>query len=259
MTLPTDIIDHILSLLQSDPVSLKKCAQSHPILSKVAERYIYANITILGDYDSGIVSDEVCLRVCELSKMLSDTPYIANYVRSLKIRFELDLEKISPMSSHFGSLRKIGLIHTGRLACWPDNMRTVLLDFLRLPSVVGMHLENFVLDYPLLCRCQTLKTLTLSRCLYYPMDLTDTRGTPCPPLLKSLSIDNCDGEFLRDISPWAQTLPLRSVSLLRLGNSTSFSRSSLFPQFLLGCESFLTHLDLDFGDKSAYYHLIQKF
>ena len=270
---PTDIIDHILSFLQSDPVSLKTCAQSHPILSKIAERHIYANTTILSDYHSGIVSDEHCLRVCELSKTLSDNPYIANYVRSLEIRFEPGadedlplmyyLTKVLPLLALLVSLRKVALIPTGkqedvRLSSMSRDMLMTFLLCLRLPSMVEVHLENFVLDDTLLHRCQTLKILTLSQCLWYPTGLTYTEDPLYPPRLKSLSIVNCNGEFLHDSCPWVQTLALRSFSLLRLGDSTSLSYSSL-PRILSGCASFLNHLDLDFANKSAYHGLTPKF
>jgi len=43
---PNELIDYVLSFLQSDPYSLEKCTRADPFLSKLAERYLYADVTL---------------------------------------------------------------------------------------------------------------------------------------------------------------------------------------------------------------------
>src|SRR6266568_937386 len=81
MSLPNDLVDYILSFLQSDLVTLEKCAQSHPTLSELSERYIYANITLCDDLDRS--KD---LRSSEFTRILAKRPDIAKHVRSLTVR-----------------------------------------------------------------------------------------------------------------------------------------------------------------------------
>src|SRR6266704_3028743 len=83
MNLPAEILDYILSFLQSDPVALKASSQSHPLLSKLAEPYLYAHISLrtddtLPDHNLGVF---------DLSKLLSDSPHLARYICSLHIVF----------------------------------------------------------------------------------------------------------------------------------------------------------------------------
>jgi len=51
MSLPTDLVDYILSFLHSDLITLKTCTQSRSTLSKLSKCYIYANITLHDDFD----------------------------------------------------------------------------------------------------------------------------------------------------------------------------------------------------------------
>jgi len=49
MALPAELLDHILSFLQSDPETLKTCSESHPSLSQLAEPYLYAHVLLKTD------------------------------------------------------------------------------------------------------------------------------------------------------------------------------------------------------------------
>jgi hypothetical protein len=81
MSLPIDVVNHILAF-NSDQTSKpsKICAEGHPILSKLSERYIYANVTLHDDHFNPSIS-----RISEFSQILAKSPDIANYVRSLKM------------------------------------------------------------------------------------------------------------------------------------------------------------------------------
>ena len=77
MKLPAELIDHIFSFLQTDIPSLKACSKAHPLLSRLAERHIYAHIVI----DPGA---EVC-------NLILGNPRFLDYPRTLEICSHLPL------------------------------------------------------------------------------------------------------------------------------------------------------------------------
>ena len=84
MSLPPDVLDYILSFLQSDTATLKARSKIHPFHSKLAERYLYVNIAVHdGTYTAK--PDSNGLKFREIIKLLSKNPYIANYVRNLVV------------------------------------------------------------------------------------------------------------------------------------------------------------------------------
>src|SRR5437660_353443 len=106
MTLPTDVVDLILSFLRSDPVALKACAQSHPILSNLSERYIYADIIL---YEGLQVSTLKLLEGLTTSDFTAESPQIANHVRILKVYLndDADPEQRKATTSHLNNLALI--------------------------------------------------------------------------------------------------------------------------------------------------------
>jgi len=81
MFLPNELIDYVLSFLQSDPYSLEKCTRADPFLSKLAERYLYADVTLFDDPHPKIKSRTTH----QLTQILVQKPEIAHYIRSLTI------------------------------------------------------------------------------------------------------------------------------------------------------------------------------
>ena len=268
MALPTEIVDYILGFLKPDLISLKTCTQTHPsgMISDLAERHLYSSITII--YDNGIVSDstsEICFRARDLSEILCKNPRIANYVRNLKINYleerhpnPSNLEKISLILPLFSLLRKL-TINQARdyydiaIGAWrtmnpavPTTVCNYLLDPLRFPSMPDVRIENFSLDSSLLHHCQSFKSLTFSQCSFRPDTSTLDPGIFYPPpLVKSLSIERCDGVSLHNIVSWVRTLPLRSLRLFGLGDyaCSSDDFDSLLSQLF---SSSLNDLDVNF-------------
>ena len=87
MALPAELLDHILSFLQSDPETLKSCSESHSPLSQLAEPYLYHHVLFKTDESEQLFKPE------NLAELLSKRPYIAHYIRSLEIRVGGSLNK----------------------------------------------------------------------------------------------------------------------------------------------------------------------
>src|SRR6266545_338936 len=146
MSLPTDVLDLILSFLQEDRAALRVCSQTHQILSQLAERYLYAHISVRND---GIIEsdDNHEIRVHnKLTAFLSKTPRIANYVRSLEIKMAYNSspwdvtlsQSLLTILSSFPSLTKITLSANPNCVVWgflPESFRMGFIDSLRLPAI----------------------------------------------------------------------------------------------------------------------------
>src|SRR5258708_6681555 len=81
--LPFDVIDHILSFLQWEHAALTSCSEADPLLSRIAERHLYAHITV--EEQNAPSSDPYYFDQFQLYKRLHDNPRIANYVRGLRV------------------------------------------------------------------------------------------------------------------------------------------------------------------------------
>ena len=246
MSLPTDIVDYILSFSQVS--ALESCAQSHPILSKLVERHLYSTI-ILHDEPLSPHVHHLCLRISQLTKRLSDNAHVANYVRNLTIYVNSDLrlvrptnlEDILPIMPMFSQLRKVTFSdYTGRGLSWQRlsmKFRSAFFNTLNqqpLKDVSIGHISGFPLS--LLDNCETVRSLTLYRCSYVHHE--GALHKPGPATLESLSIRDCDKTSLRNIIAWVRTRRVRSLEFLQ--------RFELFPQLLSGCVNSLTDLTLDF-------------
>lgn len=109
--LPLDVVDHILSFLQSDMVALKACSRTHPSLSRLAERYLYAYIT----FDMACFLYHRGNEEIELFEILSERPHIAKYIRSFDIYFDIfsTPKDISSALLIMSQLRRIKLVLMG--------------------------------------------------------------------------------------------------------------------------------------------------
>ena len=151
MNLPAETLEHILGFLQSDPVALRACCKSHPLLSKLAEPYLYAHISLRTDG----MSPEHDLSVVDLSKLLSDRPHLGHHVRSLHIVFakhksngpdvqvNSHVEAISTILPILSALRTITLERkSGWSGHLPECFTLVFLDCLRSPSMQKVRIVN---------------------------------------------------------------------------------------------------------------------
>src|SRR5258708_30023025 len=71
MSLPAELIDHIFIFLQEDTLALKACSKAHPLLSRLAERLLYAHIFVCPS--------------TEVSDPIFENPRFLDYPRTLKI------------------------------------------------------------------------------------------------------------------------------------------------------------------------------
>ncbi len=246
MSLPTDVVDYILSLLQSDIATLQTCAQSHPTLSELSECYIYANIT-LHDDDKYIVNQEGHrLRIRKFAQIITKNPNITNHVRSLKVYVAQNVYPELPkaMASYlnivastlptFSRLKKITLSGFGRSSCisWRTLPETFCQAFQRLLHV--QHMRDVSIFYAsflplsLLNNCKT--RLTLHFCIDGQYDKGSIEDQPYQPL-EHLSIQCCY-ETMKKITSWVQ---LRSLRSLRLTLDEPSEFKDFLPQLLAAC------------------------
>ena len=117
-TLPIDLIDHILSFLRSDLDTLKICAQTHPILSDLSERYIYAVVILHhdSDYFPRATPDVTNLWTRDFVQILVNKSTIANHVRCLEVfcgSEDPDPKQHEMRCSHFDSVASLLPMLTG--------------------------------------------------------------------------------------------------------------------------------------------------
>ena len=177
MSLPVEVLDYILSFLQSEVAILQACTQSHPILSKLVEQYLYANI-ILHDENRYPNNNFHGLQIVEFINLVSDSPHISNYVQNLAIcvRFHgkqrrlLDMAQVLVILPRFSVLKTLTLCTIGNKICpWVmlhRAFRSAFLDFLNQgpPKEVSIGCL-FSISLSLLDDCERIKRLNTQRML----------------------------------------------------------------------------------------------
>jgi len=249
MSLPPDVLDLILSFLQGDHAALRVCSRCHPMLSRLAERYSYAHITV---DESATIKSEIQVDV-KLTAVLSRRPRIANYVRTLEIRIASDSplffsQAFLTIFPWLPCLTKITLSSDSehesiRWRSLPESLRTALVGSFHLPSIKGISIR-WIAGFPLseLNSCNTVEDLTLEGWSFNGVNMTPDDVNR--PLLESLSIRRCCGEILHRIITWAPTRHLRALELSRLWNPRDYA---MVPKFLSNSSNSLTSLNVDLG------------
>ena len=245
MALPVEILDYILSFLQSDPAALKKCSESHPSLCRLAEPYLYSHILLETDNES-----DQCSKPTYLTQLLSKRPYIARYIRSLEIRVCGDdaetqqrcLEEISTILPNLLALRGITLDHAWSLFDWdvqPESFRLAFLDCLHSQSIQDLCI-NYVYEFPIASalngESKSIRNLTvLGGCMDGPFV---NQVLP----LKSLCIEV---GFIQGFAPWFATCrsQLHSLEFLPCDDCDY----ALLPLLLASSSNSLTSLDIHLG------------
>ena len=262
LPLTIDVLDYILSFLESDSKTLKACCRSHPLLCQIAEPHIYASIYLR---TSNHVSDRN-FGPSNLVNLLSNRPHIANYIRNLDIQVSGDsdeemvpfLHEISTALPKLLTLKKITLDHrsTPTSFCWesqPECFRMVFIGCLRSPSVQHVCLRG-IFHFPFVSvwngESQTIKSLTVGNCFVWDpfnraptLDLYDSECSNAP--IESLTFECCGGNFLEKFSGWVKTFRMHFRSLEYFQDDNY----DLLPSLLSCSSNFLTNLDLDLGRK----------
>jgi len=237
MQLSIELVDHILSFLQSDPVSLKACRKSHPLLSQLAERHQFSHVVV--DYFNLC---KFAFLPSKFTKIIHRHPHIATYIRSISMRlgvekYSSELSSILPMMT---LLKKVKL--DGRR--WqeiPQHFRQALLDCIHLPSMEHVHIVQLS-DFPL-SALNNIKRLTLSgwmedEYLPDPTKLDDSAGHKLQ--LESLSLEDFGRGSLQKVIAWVPST-LRSLDI----------SGRNFGPLLDHCSNSLTNLQLNLGSQCA--------
>ena len=260
MSLSNDLVDHILSFLHSDLVTLKKCAQSHPMLSKLSERYIYADITLRDDLEYTRVP---CLPTSGFTKVLAKRPDVAKHVRSVTVRVRVvdgtffdqkaatdsHLESVARLLPTFSGLTKLkieGSDRSHRFFTWhelPDSFREAFLHFLHAQGKkkVAIH-EAARFPLSLLNNCENVK-MTFIACDDMQYDRESTENVLLSRLgpFEHLSLLYCSKTSQENTTAWLQTRGLRSLEC-EVGGGKEIGE--FVPRALVACSTSLTHLCL---------------
>jgi len=270
MFLPTDVVDYILSFVQSDITTLDTCSRSHPTLSKLSERYIYAKVT-LHNNNCIVNPDGLTKEISKFAQIIAKNPNIAKHVRNLKVYVDnIDpkkykataayLNNVASMLPTFSQLKKITLSGFGRGSCmsWhtlPVTFCQAFQCLLRVQCIDVSILYAHFLPLSLLNDCRTLR-LTLHFCLDIQYDKGSIEDQPYQPL-EHLCIQYCYEE-MEKITSWVQ---LRSSRSLRVTLDEESEFKDFLPQLLAACSSTLIKLDLDIAQlcmfTSVEFHFFQ--
>jgi hypothetical protein len=262
MLLPVDIFDHLFSFLVSDPVTLKACSETHPVLSRLAERHLYATLTLL---DGNRVDHQHGMRTSDLDQLLSDTHRIRKFVQAVEVKVtrreqyqDEDLEDISSSLSKLSLLKKITLTKDGseegklRWPLLPDHFRRAFMDCARLDSMEELcmvHISRFPMS--LLDGCKTVSRLTLQSFLPVCDFAMAASGYSLYPPLKSLRVHNT--RSLDKMTTWIQSRKLRFLS--HSHTYPSFHDSDVFLELLQKCSDSITSLDFSFDEACMAFSL----
>ena len=258
MALPVEILDHILSFLQSDPAALRACSESHPSLSQLAESHLYSQIVFKVNASFSYQTYSV------FANLLSKRPDIAQAIRDLKIQVYAHpsternvvrlLEEISSILPMLLVLKRISLYsYSTQKFGWPElprNFRVAFLKCLRLPSMQGISLI-YLTDFPFTSllnnECKTIKNLTVNgHCLSKDIFQMDSPTGPAR-LNQSISLEslsfcipstaNVIQQFIAQVT--TVIVQLRSLKIGAMGNY------SLLSMLLSNYSNTLTSLSLD--------------
>jgi len=243
MQLSIEVVDHILSFLQSDPVSLKACYNSHPLLSQLAERHQFAHV-VLDDFNT---RDTFGFESSEFTKIIHRRPHIAAYVRSIEMKVVEYSQELSSILSMMTLLRKVKLYGGGQWQSIPEHFRQAFLDCTHLRSMEDVTIGRLS-DFPLFA-LYNIKRLTLCQWLdyEYPPNTTMDDSVAHKFQLDSLSLTDFERDSLRKVIAWLPSCTFRS---LETSVDADYRLDDLPYQGLLdNCSNSLTDLQLSFGSR----------
>ena len=242
MNLPFDILDHIFGFLITHPASLVACSEAHPVFSRMVEKYQYYRLTIDLESTRG-----------HLTRLLSDKPRIRNYVRVLRIEFDLEyghipitarFERVAAILPLFSALECI-VLSMARMVRWerdlPQVFRKALEGCLCLPTLRELHIDRYINNFPVSMLDSHANIDCFSLC-----------GTPkvskvadtTYPQLKSLSITGFyTNQDHISFGAWAKPRITRLQSL-----KYDYSSDHTLLELLEICSDTLSTLDIALGD-----------
>ena len=234
MPLPAELIDHIFSFLRGDIPALRACS-THPFLSQIAERYLYADIAVTLDtmLDSA------------LYERLSKNPHLLHYPRTLEIQAnsilvpDLLLMSIVTMIPRMVNLTSLKLCETQ--AYFNRSFLSILFEnWLRKSSVEQVYLSRLS-DFPLsvLNNVQNIKKLTFSGCSLTGEPMTEPPHQPLQ--VKTLVIRGyCDARLLAQL-----TGRVSNLISLNLPDAMGLRQWKIIPELVIACSKSLTTLRLN--------------
>ena len=238
--IPLEVLDHIFGFLLTDPASLVACSEAHPPFAQIVEKYQYHKLTISLESTSFY------------TKLLSDKPQIANYVRVLRIEGEPEHPVISMSKACFERMAAIlplfpvlvKIVFYSSLIVWgrglPQVFRRAIEDCLRLPTMRELRIDGYCRDFPI-SMLDGLANIDCFSLVGFPEIYEDADTTY--PQLKSLSIT---GFYSRhdhiSFGAWAKSHISRLQSL-----KYDYSSDGTLLELLKICSDTLTTLDLTLG------------
>ena len=242
MHLPAELIDHIFSFLKEDIPALAACSNAHPLISRLAERYLYADIVVRMDTTAAE----------SYERIFFENPHILHYPRTLEIqantfprdlRREMSFLSIIPRMANLTSLKLIECRYKGSGYFTQSFLSLLFEKCIQRPSVEQIHLCRFRnLTFSILDNVKTLKKLTLSDC---HVATREPMSKSPHHLLETLIIPgDLDNNLLNRITGYAPNLK----SLQLHGVIYSWNEVS---ELMAACSSSLTELLINVG----YYRM----
>lgn len=250
--LSAEVIDHILSFLQSDPASLKACSESHPFLSRLAERHQFAHIVLRQPLHT------------EFTRIFADRPHLFIYVRSIQLNIGNWDPKLLSILPKLRLLKRIELSGERGVFFWdrlPESSRRAFLNCIHSSSVDDVCISN-ISGFPLsaLNDAKPLKRLTLYKWWEKGGRPQLNSSTSDKLQLGTLSLEEIGKNALQNVIAWAPTCTLRSLEvsygdkLLTINNNPY----DLIPSLLAACSDSLTNLQLSVGNHCAsHFYMLQ--
>jgi len=237
-----DTIDYIFSFLKYDSKSLLACSEAHPSFAPVVERHLYCYI-IISSSSKFRSAHGYCLQPSHLSKVLFDTPRIANHVRVLQIAFGEDYDDSSDDEENalekdewiFPALETF-LFTSVNSFSWqeiPQDFKSLVEGFLLLPTLHSLHIDGQQFPLSIPDNNPNIDCLSLSGSHEIPHGPDDADAYL---QLKSLIIKDCvDASFWN----WAKRRIFKLQSL-----QCDYSNENMFLEALEICSGTLNDLDL---------------
>lgn len=259
--LPVEVLNHVFSFLRNDIPSLSACISATPYFQAIGEKHLWHHFTLHNTYNPN-PRNRLSRSPAQLSKILTDAPHIATYIRSLEISIaspsilqwfmkrslnDEEMAPVLPMLSHLECLSVAGgCISWDRLH---QVFQAALVQTLCLPSMKEVAIEG-VDGFPLSIfdRCRALKRLSLTRgnfglALDDNLKSLQTGGTR--PSLESLTIRDSFSlltiiDWLRNIdsSPDITNLRFLAIAVCSVGEL------SYVAELLRACSNSLCGLEL---------------
>jgi len=237
--LPAELIDLIFSFLQKDSSALTACSKADPLLSRIAERYIYEHIVFdpLAPEDFNLILENPGQRLLKYPRTLE---ILGNLNGPFPVAIPLAVMQVIPRMTNLISLT----IHK-----WIDQNDEFISAFRKCiqqssTSLKELHLfQMYRVPYSVLDEAKNVKHLTLFDCTLVPV-VGQVSGSPSPQL--SLETLVLAGLSSPSVHSWATRWVTR-LTTLELRGPMLGADWTTFPELLAACSNSLTRLHLDMG------------